>query len=68
MNLFAETLVQFILGVVWWVVLFPVVWLAATPVILALAGFRHETYSVAVHRMYSAVTQFWIDYGLLLTP
>ena len=68
MNLFAETLVQFILGVVWWVVLFPVVWLAATPVILVLAGFRHETYSVAVHRMYSAVTQFWIDYGLLLTP
>ena len=24
MNLFAETLLQFVLGVVWWVVLFPV--------------------------------------------
>ena len=68
MNLFAETLVQFILGVVWWVVLFPVLWLAATPPILVLAGFQHEPYSIAVGRMYSSVTQFWIDSGMLFTP
>jgi hypothetical protein len=68
MNLFAETLVQFLLGVVWWIVLFPVVWLAVTPVILVLAGFQHEPYSDAVWRMYSAVTHFWIDHGILFTP
>ncbi len=68
MNLFAETLLQFLLGVVWWVVLFPVLWLAATPTILILAGFQREPYSIAVCRMYSSVTQFWIDYGILFTP
>jgi hypothetical protein len=68
MNLFAETLVQFILGVVWWVVLFPVLWLAATPAIMVLAAFQNEPYSIAVRRMYSSVTRFWIDYGALFTP
>jgi len=68
MDLFAETLVQFVLVVIWWVVLFPVLWLAATPVILVLAGFQHEPYSIAVWRMYWVVTCFWIDYGMLFTP
>ncbi len=68
MDFFAETLVQFVLGVVWWVVLFPVLWLAATLPILVLAGFQHEPYSAALRRMYSAVTHFWIDYGMLFTP
>jgi hypothetical protein len=34
MNLFAETLLRFVLGIVWRVVLFPLLWLAAAPIIL----------------------------------
>lgn len=68
MSFFAETLVQFVLGMVWWIMLFPVLWVAATPVILLLAGFQHEPYLITVRRMYSAVTYSWIDYGTLFTP
>jgi hypothetical protein len=50
MNLFAETLLQFVLGVVWWVVLFPVLWVAAAPIILVMAAFQQQHCSAAISR------------------
>ena len=68
MNLFAETLLRFVLGIVWWVVLFPVLWLAAAPIILVLAAFQQQHYLSAVRRLYRGLTWFWIDHGMLVTP
>ncbi len=41
------------------IILFPVVWLLATPVILVSALFRRDGYSASVRSMYSDVTRFW---------
>jgi hypothetical protein len=68
MDLVAETLLQFLWGCVWWVVLFPVVWVAAAPFIVVAGLFRRAPYFTSVRRMFSGVTWFWVEHGVLFTP
>ncbi len=63
MSLLAELILEPLLMLVFWVVLFPAVWLVSTPVILIAALFQSRGYYDALCQMYSAVTQFWIDYA-----
>lgn len=59
---------QFLIGILWWAVLFPVVWLVCTPIILMVGLFRRQPYRCAVTDMYGAITVFWREWGILFVP
>ena len=61
-------LVELLVGLLWWIILYPVLWLLATPVILVAAVFRPRPYWQTVRMMYRAVTDFWSEWGAILTP
>ncbi|HEY3857006.1 MAG TPA: hypothetical protein VGO67_21695 [Verrucomicrobiae bacterium] len=71
LELFAEfilgSLTDLFLGFVWWILLFPVIWLASLPFILVFALFERERYGYAVGRMILNVHWFWSEWGLMLT-
>jgi hypothetical protein len=68
----AEVIVRFIieclLSVLWWLILFPVVWLVSLPFILFIALFRRQPYGFAVANMLASVHIFWRDWGMFCTP
>jgi hypothetical protein len=57
-----------LIGLVWRIILFPVVWLVSLPFILMIALFRRERYNIAVTNMLSSVDYFWRECGLFFTP
>ena len=61
-------IVECLISLFWWFILFPVVWLVSLPVILVMALFRRERYSVAVTSMVATVHCAWRDWGLFITP
>jgi hypothetical protein len=60
-------IIECLLGLFWWIILFPVVWLVSLPFILVIALFRRERYSLAVTDMLASVDCFWSDWGLYFT-
>jgi hypothetical protein len=61
----ANTIVEYFISFVWWLVLFPVVWLVYLPFILILALFRRQKYGFAVMDMFVSVHGFWRDWNLV---
>lgn len=61
-------LVELLVSLLWWIILYPVFWVLATPVILIAAIFRPRPYWQAVRTMYRAVTDFWSEWAAVLTP
>jgi len=61
-------IVECLISLIWWFILFPVAWLVSLPFILMIALFRRERYSVAVTSMLTSVHCFWRDWGLLFLP
>ena len=61
-------IVECLIGLFWWFLLFPVIWLVSLPVILIVAPFRRERFSVAVASMLMAVHCAWRDWGFFITP
>lgn len=57
-----------LIGLFWWIILFPIVWLVSSPFILVIALFRRERYDIAVTNMLSSVDLFWREWGLFFTP
>jgi hypothetical protein len=55
------------IGIVWWLLLFPVVWLVSAPLILVLAVFSRQPYLVAVQQMMFSVHFFWKRWGYMFT-
>ena len=56
-------LLEFFLGILWWILLFPVVWLGSLPFILIIALFRPRPYGAAVSGMLVRVHEFWVEWG-----
>lgn len=46
-----------------WLVLFPVTWLIATPIVLVAAAFAPLPYWSAVRGLYGSVTHIWKEWG-----
>jgi hypothetical protein len=61
-------IVYLVFAFLWWIILFPVVWLVSLPFILVFAPVRREPYHVAVIDMFTSVHHFWRDYGLGILP
>ncbi len=54
-----EFLVEYFLLFLFWLLMFPVVWLVTLPFILVLALFDAKPYSRAAMRMINDVHEFW---------
>jgi hypothetical protein len=63
-----EFILECLISLFWWYLLFPVVWLVSLPFILILGLFQRERYDVAVTNMLTSVQCFWCDWGLFFTP
>lgn len=63
-----EFLVECIVAAVWWVALFPVVFLLTTLPIFVGAMFKRGSYFRNVGRDYRAVIEFWKEWGMILVP
>jgi hypothetical protein len=61
-----EFIIESVLAILWWLVLFPVVWVVCVPFILLFAAVCQEPYYEAVANMFNSVTCFWRDNGLSL--
>ena len=53
---------------VWWVLLYPILWLLAAPVILIAALFSKYPYWEAVRDMYRRLTKWWTEWGDVIVP
>ncbi len=67
-NNFMSLIIHLILGFVWWVLAFPVVWVIATPFILLTALRGRGRYADKVRRGYAGVTGFWKEHGVYFIP
>lgn len=63
LQLIAEIAVALILQALWWLLMFPVVWIVSLPFILLLALFNRKPYRRAVVDMFISVHEFWSDWG-----
>lgn len=63
-----EFMAEWLVSLLWWIILLPVVWLVSLPFILLIALFRRERYDIAVINMLTSVDCFWRDWGLYFTP
>ena len=61
-------IIECLIGILWWIILFPVVWLVSLPFILVIALFRRQPYGFAVASMLTSVHLFWREWGLFFTP
>jgi hypothetical protein len=66
MNPLLETIALELIGIVAWIVLFPVALILATPLILVAAAFQRDSYLSALGRMYTGVAAFWQRQGFFL--
>jgi hypothetical protein len=57
---------EFLFDLLWWIFLFPVVWLVSLPFILVIALFWRVRYSFAVIEMLTSVHCFWKGWGILI--
>ncbi|MBI3416034.1 MAG: hypothetical protein HY043_12105 [Verrucomicrobia bacterium] len=68
LHFFAELLTTAIVSLLWWLVLFPVVWLLAVPFISIAARFQKEPYRVGVSEMLLSVHDWWKEWGMTVIP
>jgi hypothetical protein len=61
-------IVECLISLFWWFILFPVLWLVSLPFVLIIALFRRERYCFAVTSMLTTVHCAWRDWGLFITP
>ena len=61
-------IIECLISLFWWFILFPVVWLVSLPFILIIALFRRERYGFAIARMLTIIHCFWRDWGFFITP
>jgi hypothetical protein len=57
---------EFLFARLWWILLFPVVWLVSLPFILVIALFWRVRYSFAVIEMLTSVHCFWKEWGIMI--
>lgn len=64
----AGLLIELLFTTLWWIVLFPVIWLLVTPFNLVWALFSELPYPKAVAENYRWVTHCWAEWGLEILP
>ena len=63
-----QFLIDTLLSLVVWIIVFPVAWVLFTPVILISSAFGKDPYWISVKRKYRAVTEWCGRYGWALYP
>jgi len=57
-----------ILSFFWWILLLPLIWIVATPIILVISIFSEIPYNKAIIRAYDKIIQYWKKYGIYFAP
>lgn len=69
MNIFVEEMLKIMAAILFWIILFPVVLILATPVILVVSIFgRNDRYPSRVANGFCSVYDFWYEWGFWLLP
>ena len=63
-----ETVVEIMMGFIWWIIGFPIICLAATPFILLVSCRGTGPYLRRVCKRYRGLVEFWKENGILLVP
>ena len=63
-----ETVVQIVMGFIWWIIGFPIICLAAAPFILIVSCAGSGTYWESVRSRFRGLIEFWKEKGMLLVP
>jgi hypothetical protein len=64
-GIIAAVVVDYVMTILWWFILFPVACLVSLPFILVLALFRRGKYGIAVVDMFTSIHRFWRDCNLV---
>jgi len=62
------TVVEIMMGFIWWIIGFPIICLAATPFVLLVSCWGTGRYRARVGKRYAGLIEFWKENGLLLVP
>jgi len=69
MDFIADLVKDFLLAVLWWILLFPVILLAVTPFILLISLFGNPMFYMGrVGEKYRSVICFWSEWGIFIVP
>jgi len=60
-------IIECLIALSWWYILFPIVWLLSLPFVLMIALFRNGPYGFRVADMLTCVHMFWREMGLVFT-
>jgi len=63
-----QVVLELLLSVVFWAILFPVVLAVATPFILLHALWMPGSYTESMKADYRAVINFWTGWGIVIVP
>ncbi len=61
-------ILDYLQGILWWILGFPIVCLAATPIILSVSLLGGGSYWTKVRWRDGGLIDFWKDYGMAFTP
>jgi hypothetical protein len=59
---------DFLIALLWWTFLFPVVWIVSAPWILIVSIFDKKSYIDAVASRFRSITKIWSDWGIMFGP
>ena len=62
-ELLFELVLRFLGGLIFWIVMFPVVWLVSLPCVMVIALFRAQPYMDSVFDMMTDVHDCWKAWG-----
>lgn len=68
LEVVAGVILEFLISLLWWFFLFPVVWLVCVPFILLIALFHRRPYRIVVLEMFVSVHHFWKDWSIMFVP
>jgi hypothetical protein len=61
-------IVEILFTIIWWVVLFPVLWIASFPIIILISLFSKDPFFVTLKDKFSKVTNWRSKYGVIFSP
>jgi len=63
-----EYIFDLIISFFWWIILLPIVFILATPIIFIKTLFSELPYKKSIVNSFDAIVQYWKKYGVYFTP
>ncbi|MBI3353089.1 MAG: hypothetical protein HY036_10990 [Nitrospirae bacterium] len=63
-----EVVLDFLFGLLWWIFLFPIIWVLSVPWILIVALFDKASYIDSIVSRFRTVIKVWAAWGAVIIP